>query len=75
MKDNIQSGVKQMGLPKDVDVQVLFKQMGEMVNLMKDSLDYYQICPIIGIQYQPINLKKSYVFSDLKNNPNWFFNI
>ena len=29
MKDNIQSGAKQMGLPKDVDVQVLFKQMGE----------------------------------------------
>ena len=40
MKDNIQSGAKQMGLPKDVDVQVLFKQMGEMVNLMRDTLDY-----------------------------------
>ena len=40
MKDNIQSGAKQMGLPKDVDVQILFKQMGEMVDLMRDTLDY-----------------------------------
>jgi len=40
MKDNIQSGATQMGLPKNVDVQTLFKQMGEMVDLMRDTLDY-----------------------------------
>tara|TARA_A100000164_G_scaffold327809_1_gene314419 strand:- start:3388 stop:3720 length:333 start_codon:yes stop_codon:yes gene_type:complete len=40
MKDNIQSGATSMGLPKNVDVQTLFKQMGEMVDLMRDTLDY-----------------------------------
>ena len=36
MKDNIQSATTD-GTSKDVDVQV-FKQMGEMVNLMRDHL-------------------------------------
>ena len=39
MKDNIIQGAASMGLPKDVDMNILFSQMGQMVEKMKDSLD------------------------------------
>ncbi len=39
MKENITRGAKQMGLPGNVDMQVLFSQMGQMVELMKSQLD------------------------------------
>ena len=39
MKDNIIQGASAMGLPKDVDINILFSQMGQMVEKMKDSLD------------------------------------
>ena len=39
MKDNIIQGASAMGLPKDVDMNILFSQMGQMVEKMKDSLD------------------------------------
>ena len=39
MKDNIIQGASSMGLPKDVDMNILFSQMGQMVEKMKDSLD------------------------------------
>ena len=39
MKDNIIQGATSMGLPKDVDMNILFSQMGQMVEKMKDSLD------------------------------------
>jgi len=39
MKDNIIQGAAAMGLPKNVDMNILFSQMGQMVEKMKDSLD------------------------------------
>ena len=39
MKQNIIQGAASMGLPKDVDMNILFSQMGQMVEKMKDSLD------------------------------------
>ena len=39
MKQNIIQGASAMGLPKDVDINILFSQMGQMVEKMKDSLD------------------------------------
>ena len=39
MKKNITEGAKQMGLPQNVDMQVLFSQMGQMVEMMKGQLD------------------------------------
>jgi len=39
MKKNILAGASQMGLPTNIDINVLFSQMGEMVDKMKDSLD------------------------------------
>ena len=39
MKQNIIQGAASMGLPKDVDMSILFSQMGQMVEKMKDSLD------------------------------------
>ena len=39
MKQNIIQGASAMGLPKDVDMNILFSQMGQMVEKMKDSLD------------------------------------
>ena len=38
MKQNIIQGASAMGLPKDVDINILFSQMGQMVEKMKDSL-------------------------------------
>ena len=39
MKDNIIQGATSMGLPKNVDMNIMFSQMGQMVQKMKDSLD------------------------------------
>ena len=39
MKEHIIAGAKDMGLPTNIDINVLFSQMGEMVDKMKDSLD------------------------------------
>tara|TARA_Y100001963_G_scaffold89613_1_gene123708 strand:+ start:314 stop:646 length:333 start_codon:yes stop_codon:yes gene_type:complete len=39
MKKNILAGASQMGLPTNIDINVLFSQMGEMVEKMKESLD------------------------------------
>ena len=39
MKENITRGAKQMGLPGNVDMNILFSQMGQMVEMMRDQLD------------------------------------
>ena len=39
MKQNIIQGAASMGLPKDVDMSILFSQMGQMVEKMKEQLD------------------------------------
>ena len=39
MKDNIIESAKQMGLPVNVDMQVVFKNMNDMVEIMKSQLD------------------------------------
>ena len=39
MKKNITNGATQMGLPENVDINILFKNMGEMVEMMKSQLD------------------------------------
>ena len=39
MQKNITEGAAQMGLPQNVDMNVLFKNMGEMVEMMKSQLD------------------------------------
>ena len=39
MKKNITNGATQMGLPDDIDMNVLFKNMGDMVDMMKNQLD------------------------------------
>ena len=39
MKKNITNGASQMGLPENVDMNVLFKNMGDMVDMMKNQLD------------------------------------
>ena len=39
MKQQLKEGAAQMGLPTDVDMNILFSQMGQMVEKMKDSLD------------------------------------
>ena len=39
MKENILKGASDMGLPTNVDMSVLFNQMGQMVNTMKQQLD------------------------------------
>ena len=39
MKANIVEGAKQMGLPGNVDMQLLFSQMGQMVEMMRSQLD------------------------------------
>ena len=39
MKKNITNGASQMGLPENVDMNVLFKNMGDMVDMMKSQLD------------------------------------
>ncbi len=39
MKKNIMAGASQMGLPSNVDMQVLFSQMTQMVEMMRSQLD------------------------------------
>ena len=39
MKENIIERAKQMGLPVNVDMQVVFKNMNDMVDIMKSQLD------------------------------------
>ena len=39
MKENIIESAKQMGLPVNVDMQVVFKNMNDMVDIMKSQLD------------------------------------
>ena len=39
MKEEICKGATAMGLPANVDMQVLFKQMTNMVSLMREQID------------------------------------
>ena len=39
MKENVIQGAAAMGLPKNVDMNVLFSEMGQMVEKMKEQLD------------------------------------
>ena len=39
MKKNIIAGASQMGLPTNVDMNVLFSQMRQMVEMMRSQLD------------------------------------
>ena len=39
MKENILKGAADMGLPQNVDMNVLFKNMGGMVEMMRKQLD------------------------------------
>ena len=39
MKENIIQSAGTMGLPTNVDMSILFNQMGQMVNTMKQQLD------------------------------------
>ena len=39
MKENIMRGAADMGLPQNVDMNVLFNQMGQAVGMMKQQID------------------------------------
>ena len=39
MQKNITEGAAQMGLPANVDMNILFKNMGDMVEMMRNQLD------------------------------------
>ena len=39
MKEEITQSATMMGLPKDVDMNIVWKQMGDMVGMMKQQLD------------------------------------
>ena len=39
MKKSILEGARQMGLPTNVDMNILFSQMGQMVEMMRNQLD------------------------------------
>ena len=39
MKENINVSAKDMGLPTDVDMNIVFNDMMKMVNVMKNSVD------------------------------------
>ena len=39
MKDEIRESATAMGLPKDVDMQILFKNMTNMLDMMKKHID------------------------------------
>ena len=43
MKENIIQSAGQMGLPNNVDISILFKQMSTMVDKMKEQLDSDQL--------------------------------
>ena len=38
MKKNIIAGASQMGLPQNLDMNTLFKNMGDMVEMMRNQL-------------------------------------
>ena len=42
MKEQILSSAVMMGLPKNIDMNVFFNQMSEMINMMKQQLDTSQ---------------------------------
>ena len=42
MKEQILSSAVRMGLPKNIDMNVFFNQMSEMINMMKQQLDISQ---------------------------------
>ena len=42
MKEQILSSAVMMGLPKNIDMNVFFNQMSEMINMMKQQLDISQ---------------------------------
>ena len=39
MKDQIRESATLMGLPSNVDMQILFKQMTNMLDMMKSHID------------------------------------
>ena len=39
MKDQIHEGATSMGLPSNIDMNVFFKNMNEMVEIMKQQID------------------------------------
>ena len=39
MKEELHKSASMMGLPSNVDMNVIFKQMGDMVGMMKQQLD------------------------------------
>ena len=39
MKEEITKSANVMGLPNDVDINIIFNQMGDMIGLMKQQLD------------------------------------
>ena len=41
MKDSIIQSAKSMGLPSNVDVNLMFDQMGKMVEMMRGQLDLH----------------------------------
>ena len=42
MKQHIIAGAKDMGLPTNVDMNIVFKQMSDMIGMMKQQLDIPQ---------------------------------
>ena len=43
MKEDIRESATMMGLPKDMDMSLVFGQMSQMVDLMKKSLDMNEV--------------------------------
>ena len=43
MKEDIRESATMMGLPKDMDMSLIFGQMSQMVDLMKKSLDMNEV--------------------------------
>ena len=43
MKDHIMSGAAHMGLPQNVDMNILFTNMDNMVNTMKNQIDINEL--------------------------------
>ena len=39
MKDQIHEGATSMGLPANIDMNIFFKNMNEMVEIMKKQID------------------------------------
>ena len=43
MKEDIRESATMMGLPKDMDINLMFGQMSQMVDLMKKQLDMNEV--------------------------------